>query len=117
MDLNHLHLHVADIPRAMAFYERHFAFAPLWDDPDEGIQFIRNAEGFDLALMADEHPGSMPDWWHFGFRLTTNGAVRQKYEELGEAGVEICEPLTEDDGLISFRVLDPDGYKIEVYWE
>ena len=60
----------------------------------------------------------MPPWWHFGFRLESKAAVRQKYAEFQPLGC-VAERIEEEgEGkLISFRVRDLDGYLIEIYWE
>jgi catechol 2,3-dioxygenase-like lactoylglutathione lyase family enzyme len=73
--LTHLGLPVRDLDRARAFYETWLGFAarPPQQYPD-GTVFVRNAEGFDLALhpLPDgEQPYPMPPFFHFGFRLPT----------------------------------------------
>lgn len=113
MALNHLHLHVADIDRSRAFYETFFGFREdVWHGP---ILFLADETGFQLALA----PGvvePMPAWWHFGFRLPEAQAVRDLGGRLAGAGHEVVE--TGDDSDFGWcRVLDPDGYRIEVYWE
>ncbi len=115
MDLNHLHLHVADIERSRDWYGRYFGFREKWRDAH--ILFIENDAGFDLALVQAETLDPLPAWFHFGFRLADKPAVEAKYRQMPIE--RIAEPI-EDEGdgkLISFRVNDPDGYLIEVYWE
>ncbi len=36
---------------------------------------------------------------------------------MSAAGVPIDKPLSEDETYATFRLRDPDGYGIEVYWE
>lgn len=118
MDLNHLHLHVADVDRARGFYERHFRFRfHVMHGP---ILFLRNAEGFDLALAPAETPeaDAFPVWFHFGFRLASPSHVRAAYRKMRAADVPMREDgLIDDPDLVSFRCYDPDGHGIEVYWE
>lgn len=113
MALNHLHLHVADIARSRAFYETFFGFREdVWHGP---ILFLADESGFQLALA----PGPvepMPEWWHFGFRLPTAGAVRERRAVLAGAGFDVGES-GDDTDFVWFRVRDPDRYRIEVYWE
>lgn len=113
MALNHLHLHVADIARSRAFYEAFFGFREdTWHGP---ILFLADETGFQLALA----PGPvepMPSWWHFGFRLPSAADVQALGERLAAAGHEIAD-AGDDDDFVWRRVSDPDGYRIEVYWE
>ena len=114
-DLNHLHLHVRDVERSQRFYASWFGFRAhaRYDD----IQFVRNADDFDLALAPDADPEAFPPWFHFGFRLSSRDDVRTLYERMAAEGVPMREPLSEEGDLIWFRCLDPDGYLLEVYWE
>ena len=115
MDLNHLHLHVRDLGASCEWYGRYFGFREKWRDGD--ILFIENDSRFDLALVRAAALDSFPAWFHFGFRLETKEEVEAKFREMPIEA--ILQPL-EDEGegkLISFRITDPDGYKIEVYWE
>ena len=113
MALNHLHLHVADVAASRAFYETFFGFREdVWHGP---ILFLADETGFALALA----PGPverLPDWWHFGFRLPSPEDVRRLGDTLAAAGHDLDETGDEDD-LVWRRVRDPDGYRIEVYWE
>jgi hypothetical protein len=43
-------------------------------------------------------------------------AVRALATRLERDGVAIVE-RDEEPGLVSFKCLDPDGWRIEVYWE
>lgn len=114
-DLNHLHLHVRDVERAWRFYTRHFGFAESVRHGD--ILFLRNRDGFDLALAPARAVESFPEWFHFGFRLDSAEAVRSLYRAMQVEGTTIRKPLVDDPDLVSFRCADPDGYGIEVYWE
>jgi catechol 2,3-dioxygenase-like lactoylglutathione lyase family enzyme len=113
MDLNHLHLHVRNMNRARSFYESYFGFREHMRVGD--ILFLRNADGFDLTLRPDRAPGSFPDWFHFGFRLGTENAVRKLHSRMTSGGVEV-EEIEEYDGYVTFGCEDADGYAIEVYW-
>jgi len=115
MDIGHLHLHVRDLPRAIAFYEHWFGLALRRED--DGIAFLGGSRSFLLALVADEDPAAPPPWFHFGIPLTSATAVRDFLVRMGAAGVPIAKPLYEDSGFASFRCLDPDGYAIELYWD
>jgi len=111
----HLNLLVADLERSVAFYEQFFGFARHAKYGD-GTVFVRNAQGFDLGLKPGA-PGAMPaPTMHFGFRAPDPDAVRRLRDELHRTGAPFTEESDEDD-FVGCKVLDPDGYEIEIYWE
>ena len=114
MQINHLHLHVADIDRAAAFYGRWFGLMRhVWHDD---VLFLRDDAGMDLAL-APGAPDELPAWFHFGFRLDGPQAVRDLHAALVAEGVALGMTLEDDAAFVGFRCRDPDGHAIEVYWE
>jgi lactoylglutathione lyase len=113
IDLNHFHLHVRNLDRAKRFYQSYFGFREHMRHGN--ILFLRNTSGFDLALVPDPMPASFPEWFHFGFRLATENAVRKLHSRMTSAGVEV-EEIEEYDGYVTFGCEDADGYSIEVYW-
>jgi catechol 2,3-dioxygenase-like lactoylglutathione lyase family enzyme len=115
MSLAHLALVVRDQERSRRFYETYFGFdAGPSNRLDNGVLFIRDADGFELALAEREAPGSMPPFVHFGFRLDGRDRVRALKTRLDQGGVPIFEE-EEGPGLWSFKCRDPDGYLVEVY--
>lgn len=112
----HLNLTVADVDRSQAFYARWFGFDQRPETYRDDTRFVRNRDGFDLAL----HPGTPPSppapTMHFGFRTHDAGDVGALLGELRAAGVPITE-VHDDADYVSLKCLDPDGYEIEVYWE
>lgn len=115
MDVTHLHLHVRDRDRSVAFYQRWFGLA--LKRKGDGITFLEGDRDFLLALADEEQPGTMPPWFHFGIRAHSADRVRALLADLQRADVPIAKPLYEDPGFASFRCADPDGYVIEVYWD
>ena len=117
MRLSHLGLPVSDERRSRAFYETYFGFDPATAQRyDDGTVIIRNADGFDLALHPSEGPGSLPEFLHFGFRLPDADAVRALLARLRSVGVPIVEE-NEEPAYTAFKCADPDGFRVEVYWE
>lgn len=114
MQLNHLHLHVASVERAAAFYSRAFGLTEHVRHDD--VLFLRDDAGMDLALAPGE-PGQLPPWFHFGFRLEAPQKVRDLHDRLAADGVKIRSPLSDEPDFVWFRCEDPDGHGIEVYWE
>jgi catechol 2,3-dioxygenase-like lactoylglutathione lyase family enzyme len=115
MDLNHLHLHVKDIDKSRKFYEKYFGFKENILHGE--ILFLRNENGFDLALCPDENEWDFPKWFHFGFRLNSAIDVKVLFEKIKSDGEIIDTELEEFDDFVFFRCLDADKNKIEIYWE
>ena len=117
MHLRHLGLPVRDHERSLRFYATYFGFDPATarSYPD-GTVIVRNADRFDLALHpATEAPASST-FLHFGFAMADAGSVRALRTRLEHDGVPIVERDDEPE-LVSFKCLDPDGWRVEVYWE
>lgn len=113
MRLTHLGLPVRDVERSIRFYGEHFAFDPATAQryPD-GTVIIRNGDGFDLALHAVQDAGHPQPFLHFGFRMDTVSDVGAVLGRIRAAEIEVIEQDQE-----SFKCLDPDGHRVEVYWE
>ena len=116
MHFAHVGISVADQVRSRRFYERYFGF-----DPDrarsypDGTLILREADGFALAL----HPGNRaPDdeFLHFGYSCTGADQVRVLRERLLAAGETLVEE-EDTESFVTFKVIDPDGYRVEVFWE
>lgn len=114
MDLNHLNLRVRDAVACRDFYCGHFGFEPAYEA--DGGYFLRNAEGFLLAVTPVAGHGVLPPGFHIGFGLGDGEAVRAAHRRLGAAGVPVGE-LEVEEGYVTFRGWDPDGTEIEVFWE
>lgn len=117
MRLSHLGLPVRNERRSQEFYSAYFGFDPATAQRyDDGTVIIRNADGFDLALHPVEDIKPSPAFLHAGFKATTPADVRVLLARLEAGGVTITE--RDDEALYTgFKCLDPDGHRIEVYWE
>ena len=116
MRFGHLAITVSDQARSRSFYQRWFGFLPetARTYPD-GTLILRDGDGFALAL----HPGDgAPDdeFLHFGFSCADPGEVHDLRARLVSAGETVVEHDDEPD-LVSVKVLDPDGYRVEIFWE
>ncbi|HEY8458031.1 MAG TPA: VOC family protein [Actinopolymorphaceae bacterium] len=117
MQLNHLGLPVSDEERSLRFYSTYFEFDPKTVTRySDGTIIVRNAHGFDLALHRHPAPAAAPPFLHFGFRLPSREAVHALRDRMTADGLQLVSEDDEPD-LLSFKVLDPDGFTIEVYWE
>jgi catechol 2,3-dioxygenase len=115
MTLNHLNLAVSDPDRASGFYQHWFGFTEVTRE-DDFIK-VRDDAGFELSLTRTEEAAAYPGCFHFGFRRNTPDAVRDLHARMAEAGVGVRVPLREADDRVFFLGLDPDGHRIEIYWE
>jgi catechol 2,3-dioxygenase-like lactoylglutathione lyase family enzyme len=117
MHFNHLGLPVRDERRSQQFYSAYFGFDPATAQryPD-GTVIIRNADGFDLALHPVEHIEPPPAFLHAGFRAAGPADVRTLMDGMEADGIRIVE-RDDEAAYTAFKCLDPDGYRIEVYWE
>jgi catechol 2,3-dioxygenase-like lactoylglutathione lyase family enzyme len=114
MPLNHVALTVSDRDRSAAFYGEHFELTERIHD-DEHLLILGAADGSELALSdAEPGPPELPRTNHFGFRVEDGAAVQAARERFRAAGVEEVE--WQDDGrFVRVQVVDPDGYRVEVY--
>jgi catechol 2,3-dioxygenase-like lactoylglutathione lyase family enzyme len=117
VQLKHLGLPVRDAARSQRFYAAYFGFDPQTAQryPD-GTVIVRNRDGFDLALHEGADVGAPQPFLHFGFWFGSADGVRAALERLRADGVEIIEQ-DDEPGMVSFKCLDPDGHRVEVYWE
>ena len=115
MQMNHLHLHVRDKEVSQRFYEKWFGFRKHVEHGP--ILFLRDDADLDLALAPDDDPQALPSWFHFGFRLESTQAVQVMHDAMYADGVAMDMAFQSWEDLAAFRCIDPDGYRIEVYWE
>lgn len=117
MRLNHIGLPIREEARSVAFYATYFGFDPETARRySDGTVIVRNADGFDLALHPGVVPPDGPMFLHFGFFVPGPDEVRALLGRMRGAGVSIVEHHDEPK-IVSFKCLDPDGWRIEVYWE
>jgi catechol 2,3-dioxygenase-like lactoylglutathione lyase family enzyme len=112
-----MNLRVRDAVACRDFYEHHFGFKPAFEA--DGGYFVRNDDGFLLALVPAAAHQALPDGFHIGFGLADAAAVRDVHDRLAEAGVPVTEVGGADPAAtyVTFRCWDPDGTEIEIFWE
>ena len=104
-------LTVSDRSRSAAFYGEHFGLTERVHD-DEHLLILGSRDGSLLALNEGEVP-ALPRTNHFGFSASAD-EVRAARARLRAAGVTETE-WQDDPGFVRVQVLDPDGYRVELY--
>jgi catechol 2,3-dioxygenase-like lactoylglutathione lyase family enzyme len=116
MRFAHVGITVADQQRSRRFYEKYFGFDPsLARDYTDGTLILRDADGFALAL----HPGlgaPADEFLHFGYSCSEPEQVRVLRNMMLANGETLVEDEDSED-FVSIKVLDPDGYRVEIFWE
>ena len=112
-----MNLRVRDAAACRDFYEAHFGFRPAFEA--DGGFFVRNDDGFLLALIPAEPHQPLPEGFHIGFQLADADAVVAMHADLEGAGVRTGEiqDLRPGESYVTFRCWDPDGTEIELFWE
>ena len=113
MPLNHVALTVADRERSATFYGRHFGLTRRVHD-DEHLLILGSDDGSLLALVEGPVPAALPRSNHFGFQVAGPEEVRRARVQLHAAGVPETE-WQDDHGFVRAQVLDPDGYRVELF--
>ena len=117
MDLNHLNLRVRDAAACRDFYSAHFGFRPAFEA--DGGYFVRNDDGFLLALIPTDDHQPLPQGFHIGFGMGAPDAVVQLRATLAAGAVDVgdLQDFRPAEEYVTFRCWDPDGTEIEVFWE
>jgi catechol 2,3-dioxygenase-like lactoylglutathione lyase family enzyme len=116
MHLIHLGLSVRDVEASRRFYETYFDFDPATARRGQGTITIRNADGLALALHGGEDSGPPPAFVLLGFQLFAPEEVEELRIRMQADEVDIIKQV-DDPGYVSFTCTDPDGHRIEAYWE
>jgi catechol 2,3-dioxygenase-like lactoylglutathione lyase family enzyme len=117
MHLSHLGWLVRDERRSQRFYSAYFGFDPATaQEYEDGTVIMRNADGFDLALHPVGRVEPSPPFLHAGFKAAEPSDVRVLMERVQADGVTIAE-RNDEAAYVASKRLDPDGHRIEVYWE
>jgi len=103
----------ADPLRVAEFYESAFGFKRRAAD-ETGVDL--ELAGFELSFRRAEQPSR--DGLQIGFRLDTASEVDAWAQELTQRGFAVVAPPSGDrwEGMRSFRVADPEGRQVAVFY-
>lgn len=110
--LNHVALTVSDRERAAAFYGIYFGLTKRVHD-DDHLLILADDGGGILALSRGEVPPELPRTNHFGSQVEGPAEVEALRDRFRADGVTETEYSAA--GPARVQVLDPDGYRVEVY--
>jgi catechol 2,3-dioxygenase len=120
-DIGHVHLKVADLERAAAFYSEALGFEEQTRYP--GAAFL-SAGGYHHHIGlntwqsegGESPPPGTTGLFHFAIRYPSRKALAVALKRLADAGVPIGG--ASDHGVSeAIYISDPDGNGIELYWD
>jgi catechol 2,3-dioxygenase len=121
-DIGHVHLKVADLERAIAFYSGVLGFELTQRMGDSAAFLSAGGYHHHIGLNTwESHGGSPPPaattgLYHFAIRYPDRAALGEAFRRLREAGVPLDGAA--DHGVSEALYLrDPDGNGVELYWD
>ena len=122
--VGHVHLRVADLDRALAFYRDALGFGVTADARERGLEMVLLAAGdyhHHIGLNTWDSDGGPPPSGHTG--LYHVAFLYPDRRELGRAVQRLLDhghPIdhaTDHGGTVSVYLEDPDGNGIELYYD
>jgi catechol 2,3-dioxygenase-like lactoylglutathione lyase family enzyme len=112
--LNHLDLQVADVPRAVTFFEEAFGFQLQSNRRSSAIAFLSDDDGFVLVLQRKKSDSDRyPDGFHFGFLVDDVAIVHSFHARAHRLGLDTSEIIENGRGTQVY-CSGPDGLLAEV---
>src|SRR5918992_4067986 len=120
--IGHVHLKVADLPRAIAFYREALGF-DLMEQMGNGAAFL-SAGGYHhhIGLNTWESRGGSPPapgttgLYHLAIRYPTRRALADALRRLLDAGIRL-EGASDHGVSEALYLRDPDANGVELYWD
>jgi catechol 2,3-dioxygenase len=119
-DIGHVHLKVADLDRAIGFYQDVLGFELMQRMGDQAAFLSAGGYHHHIGLNTWESAGGSPPppgttgLYHFAIRYPTRAALARAVRRLGEAGIRIDG--ASDHGVSEAIYLrDPDQNGVELY--
>lgn len=114
MKLNHLDLHVTDLPATREFFETFFDFHCPYARAD--LAMLVDEAGFELAISNRSKATAVqyPADFHIGFVVDEVAQVEAVYARIKEAGYAIPFELQKAGPSWAFQCIGPDGIHVEM---
>jgi catechol 2,3-dioxygenase len=122
VDIGHIHLKVADLERALAFYSGVLGFEVAQRMGDEAAFLSAGGYHHHIGLNTWESRGGSPPppgatgLYHFAIRYPDRAALADALRRLEEAGV-LLDGASDHGVSEALYLRDPDGNGIELYWD
>jgi catechol 2,3-dioxygenase len=122
VDIGHVHLKVADLDRALAFYCGVLGFELQQRLGDEAAFVSAGGYHHHIGLNTWQSKGGPPPppgttgLFHVAIRYPTRRALADALRRLGEAGLPL-EGASDHGVSEALYLSDPDGNGIELYWD
>ena len=115
--LTHIGLAVRDAERAFRFYEEVFGAKAVYREP--GTIQAQTPGSHDIIAFEEDAPsaGVMKGVTHFGFRLRKPEGIEAAAKAVRRAGGKVLEQGEFVPGEPYIFASDPDGYRIEIWFE
>ena len=115
--LTHIALHVKDVKRSSAFYQKIFGVKEMYCYPDF-IQ-VQTPGSRDIIVFEKLKKKTVPakSEFHFGFRLPKPCDLKPIIQKIKKAGGKIKQTGEFIPGEPYVFFYDPDGYEIEMWFE
>ena len=121
-DIGHVHLKVADLDRALAFYTVALGFTLTARIGDQAAFLSAGGYHHHIGLNTWESKGGKPaspgctGLYHFAIRYPTRRDLGDVLQHLAQAGVQL-EGASDHGVSEAFYLHDPDGNGLELYWD
>ena len=113
MNLNHINLGITEIAPTVAMFESCFGLQQVPQMPtNDKMAFLTDDRGTLVSLFKVKDT-TYPKIFHIGFMQETAPQVHAMHGKLAAAGFEPDDPR-EDHGRLTFYVMAPGGFMIEV---
>jgi len=120
----HVALVVGDVEKSKAFYHGVLGMDIREEDPDHGGTFLgvgthgHNVDLFPQSAVSDRQLDELAGqrMHHLALEVATEEDLIAAYKTLKEAGVTI-EATMNHESQHSIYIKDPDGNRVEIYWE
>jgi len=122
VDVGHVHLKVADLDRALAFYGGVLGFELQQRLGDDAAFVSAGGYHHHIGLNTWHSKGGAPPppgstgLFHFAIRYPTRAALADALDRLRRAGVPL-EGASDHGVSEALYLSDPDGNGIELYWD
>jgi catechol 2,3-dioxygenase-like lactoylglutathione lyase family enzyme len=117
MHLNHLDLHVSDVPKTAALLEELLGLRVVSNRGSEAIAILEDGAGFTLVLQRMKRAEDRyPEGFHFGCLVDDEEMVVRFQQHARGGGLDVSDVLRNRRGVLCYARIG-DGILLEVSWQ